>query len=43
MYERKVNLAVPAVTQKGSQLSDEDVTSTRRLANVYIHVERVIR
>lgn len=43
LYERKVNLAIPAITQKGGQLSNEDVTSMRRLANVHIHVERVIR
>ena len=43
LFERKVNLVLPAFTHKGGQVSDEDVTATRRIANVRIHVERVIR
>uniref|UniRef100_A0A8C9YWI5 THAP-type domain-containing protein n=1 Tax=Sander lucioperca TaxID=283035 RepID=A0A8C9YWI5_SANLU len=43
LFERKVNLVLPAFTHKGGQLSDEDVTATRRISNVRIHVERVIR
>lgn len=42
LFERGVNLVMPACTHKGGQ-SDEDVTGTRRVANVRIHVERVIR
>ncbi|XP_045920230.1 uncharacterized protein si:dkey-56d12.4 [Micropterus dolomieu] len=43
LFERRVNLVLPAFIHKGGQLSDEDVTATRRIANVRIHVERVIR
>lgn len=43
LFEKGVNLVMPAFTHKGGQLSDEDVTGTRRIANVRIHVERVIR
>uniref|UniRef100_A0A673ZJ57 THAP-type domain-containing protein n=1 Tax=Salmo trutta TaxID=8032 RepID=A0A673ZJ57_SALTR len=42
LYERKVNLAIPAFTQKGGQLSDKDVTITRRIAHMCIHVESTV-
>lgn len=41
--ERKVRLNIPAFTYKRGQLTNEEVTRTRRLANVRIHVERAIR
>lgn len=43
LRERKVKLILPAFTKKGLQLSEEDTTNTRRIANVRVHVERVIR
>ena len=43
LNERKVKLILPAFTKKGMPLSEEDTTNTRRIANVRIHVERVIR
>lgn len=43
LFERKINLVIPSFTNKGAQLSEEQVTSTRRIANVRIHVERAIR
>uniref|UniRef100_A0A672GMW1 DDE Tnp4 domain-containing protein n=1 Tax=Salarias fasciatus TaxID=181472 RepID=A0A672GMW1_SALFA len=43
LHERRVNLVIPAFTKKGRQLSEEDTTHTRRIANVRVHVERVIR
>ncbi|NP_001103508.1 uncharacterized protein LOC799220 [Danio rerio] len=42
LYEKKVKLVIPAFTKKGMQLSEEDTTNTRRIANVRVHVERVI-
>ena len=39
---RGATLNIPAFTTGKSQLSPGDVESTRRLANVRIHVERVI-
>ncbi|XP_071375171.1 uncharacterized protein [Centroberyx affinis] len=42
LYERKVKLVIPAFTKRGMQLSEEDTTNTRRIANVRVHVERVI-
>ncbi len=42
LYERKVKLVIPAFTKRGVQLSEEDTTNTRRIANVRVHVERVI-
>lgn len=38
-----MNLVLPAFTRGGGQLTEEQVTSTRRIANVRIHVERAIR
>lgn len=43
LFERKVNLVILSFTKKGAQLTEEQVTSTRRIANVRIHVERAIR
>ncbi|KAL2095746.1 hypothetical protein ACEWY4_007894 [Coilia grayii] len=43
LHERKVKLVMPAFTKRGLPLSEEDTTSTRRIANVRVHVERVIR
>ena len=41
--ERRVRLVIPAFTRKQSQLTNEQVTQMRRIANVRIHVERAIR
>ncbi|KAK0135787.1 hypothetical protein N1851_028351 [Merluccius polli] len=41
--ERRVRLVIPAFTRKHSQLTNEQVTQMRRIANVRIHVERAIR
>uniref|UniRef100_A0A671VQE7 DDE Tnp4 domain-containing protein n=1 Tax=Sparus aurata TaxID=8175 RepID=A0A671VQE7_SPAAU len=38
-----VSLALPAFTRGRKELSEHEVTSTRRLANVRIHIERAIR
>lgn len=43
LEERRVNLIMPAFTRKGSQLTNEEVTHTRRIAHARIHVERAIR
>lgn len=43
LEERNVRLVLPAFTRKQSQLTNEQVTRTRRIANVRIHVERSIR
>ncbi|KAJ8281095.1 hypothetical protein GJAV_G00063440 [Gymnothorax javanicus] len=43
LLERRVKLVLPAFTKRGMQLSEEDTTNTRRIANVRVHVERVIR
>ncbi|XP_061111886.1 uncharacterized protein LOC133137570 [Conger conger] len=43
LHERKVRLNIPAFTHKCGQLTNEEVTRTRRVANVRIHVERAIR
>lgn len=38
-----VSVALPAFTRGRKELSEHEVTSTRRLANVRIHIERAIR
>uniref|UniRef100_A0A672RAP9 THAP-type domain-containing protein n=1 Tax=Sinocyclocheilus grahami TaxID=75366 RepID=A0A672RAP9_SINGR len=43
LEERKVNLVMPAFTRKQCQLTNEEVTHTRRIAHARIHVERAIR
>lgn len=43
LFPRRVELNIPAFTKYKPQLSGEDVTSTRRIARVRIHVERAIR
>ncbi|KAL2103351.1 hypothetical protein ACEWY4_000219 [Coilia grayii] len=43
LLERRVKLVIPAFTKKSMQLSEEDTTNTRRIANVRVHVERVLR
>uniref|UniRef100_A0A3Q2T4H3 Uncharacterized LOC105927494 n=1 Tax=Fundulus heteroclitus TaxID=8078 RepID=A0A3Q2T4H3_FUNHE len=43
LSETRVKLVLPAVTRKEGQLSDEDIAATRRIADVSMHVERVIR
>jgi hypothetical protein len=42
LFPRKVKLNIPAFLH-GKQLSNEQVTRTRRVAQVRIHVERAIR
>ena len=42
-FERKIKLVLPAFTRRGLPLSEEDTTNMRRIANVRVHVERVIR
>ena len=39
----RVKLNIPAFTKNKPQLSAEDVTLTRRIARVRIHVERATR
>ena len=39
---RRAELAIPAFTKGKSQLDPVDIESTRGIANVRIHVERVI-
>lgn len=43
LFPLKVKLNIPAFTKGKDQLSEEDVTETRRIATVRIHVERAIR
>ncbi len=42
LFERQVNLIIPHFANK-TQLTEEKVTCSRRIANVRIHVERAIR
>lgn len=42
LFAKRVKLNIPAFSH-GKQLSDEEVTRTRRIAHVRIHVERAIR
>ncbi|CAC5363043.1 unnamed protein product [Mytilus coruscus] len=42
-FPLRVKLNIPAFTKNKLQLSAEDVTTTRSIARVQIHVERVIR
>ena len=43
LNERKVSLNIPAFTNRRNQLTNEEITRTRRVANVRIHVERAIQ
>ncbi len=43
LEERKVNLVRPAFTCKQCQLTNEEVTHTRRIAHTRIHIERAMR
>jgi hypothetical protein len=43
LYPLRVKLNIPAFTKGKPQLSDQEVTITRRIATVRIHVERAIR
>uniref|UniRef100_A0A672M5F3 THAP-type domain-containing protein n=1 Tax=Sinocyclocheilus grahami TaxID=75366 RepID=A0A672M5F3_SINGR len=42
LFERQVNMIIPHFANK-TQLTEEKVTCSRRIANVRIHVERAIR
>lgn len=41
LFERQINLIIPHFANK-TQLTEEKVTCSRRIANVRIHVERAI-
>ncbi|CAC5420783.1 unnamed protein product [Mytilus coruscus] len=43
LFPLRVKLNIPAFTKCKPQLSNEDLTTTRRIARVRIHVERAIR
>uniref|UniRef100_A0A4W5QSH6 40S ribosomal protein S26 n=1 Tax=Hucho hucho TaxID=62062 RepID=A0A4W5QSH6_9TELE len=40
LHERKVKLTIPAFSKSGAQLSVEDTTCTRRIANVRVHTKK---
>ena len=42
LFQKRAKLNIPAFTKGQKQLEDNDVTDTRRIANVRIHVERAI-
>ena len=43
LFVRKVKLTIPAFTKGRRQLPNPEVTSTRRIKKVRIHIERAIR
>lgn len=43
LFSLKVKNNIPAFTKGKDQLSEEEVTKTRRIATVRIHMERAIR
>lgn len=43
LEERRVNLIMPPFTRKGCQLTNLQITRTRRIGSARIHVERAIR
>lgn len=43
LFERKVRLVMPSFTKRRGQLTEEQVTYTRWIAHVRIHVKRAIR
>lgn len=43
IFPRRVKFNITAYTKCKPQLSNEDVTTTRRIAHVRIHIERAIR
>lgn len=43
LFSLRVKLNIPAFTKGKEQLSEKDVTVTRRIAHVRINVERAIR
>ena len=43
LFTKGVKLNIPVFTKGKKQLGANDVTKTRRIANVRIHIERAIR